>query len=125
MNAREYYQSVLSAIHESPYVVATDLQFREIDSNECYIRGRLTIVNSIELHIAEYVITEPSVQRTKYRYHLQKTDGQLICRWDNVPHHPQVPTFPHHQHLASGQIEPSASMDIVDVLRILVQYLDE
>jgi hypothetical protein len=125
VNAREYYQSILSAIHESPYVVATDLQFREIDSNECYIRGRLTIVNAIELHIAEYVITEPSVQRTKYRYHLQKTVGQLVCRWDNVPHHPQIPTFPDHQHLASGQIAPASAMDLASVLRSLIQYLDD
>ena len=45
--------------------------YSEIDVNQCYLRGTLTLSNGYQLHIAEYVITDPSIVRTKYRYHLQ------------------------------------------------------
>lgn len=123
MNARQYYQSVQDAVHAVPFVIATDLQFQEIDITVCYIRGRLILVNNFELHVAEYVITDPIIQRTKYRYHLQKRGGKLISRWDNVPHYPHISTFPHHRHSETGAIHESPPLDFPALLRAIVPYL--
>ncbi len=35
---------------------------------------------------------------SKYSFHWQSSDGQLLKRWDNAAHHPDVETFPHHVH---------------------------
>ena len=41
----------------------------------------LTLANGFELHLAEYVVTAPQIQRPKYRYHLQQPDGTQVVRW--------------------------------------------
>ncbi|MEW5956819.1 MAG: DUF6516 family protein [Chloroflexota bacterium] len=32
-------------------------------------------------------------------YHYQHANGMLIFRYDNVPHHPEIETYPHHKHI--------------------------
>ncbi len=38
----------------------------------------------------------------KYAYHWENKNGDLICRWDNAPHWPDVKTYPHHKHMIVG-----------------------
>jgi hypothetical protein len=116
VNAREYYLGLQDVIHAAPFVLRSDLRFEEIDTNECYIRGVLLLVGGFELHIAEYVVTEPDVTRPKYRYHLQSSSNELVARWDNAPHHPSVLTFPHHYHDAEGQVHSTRPVSIPEVL---------
>ncbi len=124
MNARQYYLGVQSAIHAAPHVLRSEIRFDEVDSNECYIRGTIHLVGDLELHIAEYVVTEPAIQRLKYRYHLQRTeDRALVSRWDNVAHHPYVPTHPHHQHDDTGAVHPSSSMDMTMLLEAVLAFI--
>lgn len=123
LNARSYYLNLQTTIHTAPHVLRSDMRFEEIDVNECYVRGVITLIGGLELHIAEYVVTEPNVTRPKYRYHLQTSDGRLISRWDNAPHHPAVPTFPDHRHDGQGGVEPSAAMNVPDVLEAVLQVI--
>ena len=116
MNAREYYLDLQGVLYAAPFVLRSDLRFEEIDTGECYIRGVLLLVGGFELHIAEYVMTEPDVTRPKYRYHLQSSTSELVARWDNAPHHPSVPTFPHHYHDAESQVHSARPMSIPEVL---------
>jgi len=51
----------------------------------------------------------------KYSYHCQKTDGDLIVRWDNKPHWSDMSTYPHHKH-ENNHVSPSHRVTIVDVL---------
>lgn len=124
MNARAYYQSLQQEITASPLVMSSSLSFTEIDLNECYIRGSLLLLNRSELHIAEYVVTEPHPHRLKYRYHLQDRDGRLLSRWDNAPHHRSVPTYPHHRHDVSGGVEPAESTDLSTILQTLIAWFE-
>lgn len=125
MNAREYFQRLQRSIDDAAFVVSVDLHYNEIDTNECYIRGRLILPDSLELHIAEYVVTAPTFQRLKYRYHLQTVDGTLVSRWDNAPHYPKVSTFPHHRHDASESAYPSPPISIPDVLDMLPSLFEK
>ena len=43
MNARTYYVGLLDAIHTAPHVIASEIRFEDIDINECYVRGVLTL----------------------------------------------------------------------------------
>ncbi len=62
-------------------------------------RYRLTMIDGSLLEMNERLIEEKGILSViKYRHHWQKTDGQLIRRWDNAPHHPKISTFPHHLH---------------------------
>lgn len=42
-------------------------------------------------------------------------EGELIFRYDNVPHHSGIATFPHHKHLANTVLE-SAPVTLRDVV---------
>lgn len=124
MNAREYYLSLQAVIHAAPHVLHSELSFDEIDTSECYVRGTLLLMNDLELHVAEYVITEPSVLRLKYRYHLQAgQDKTLVSRWDNVPHYPQLSNFPHHRHDRENVAHPSPPIDIYKLLDVILEFI--
>ena len=124
MNAREYYLSVQAAIHAAPHVVRSEMRFEEIDVAECYIRGTLYLLGDLELHIAEYVLTEPTIRRVKYRYHLQTAaDKVLVRRWDKVAHHPQIDTLPHHRHDRTDEVHAAPTMDILQLLDAVLAFM--
>lgn len=50
-----------------------------------------------------------------YTFHWQTADGKLRKRWDNVPHHKDVDTFPNHLHLPE-KIVGSPSMTLKKIL---------
>lgn len=122
MKAREYYATFQAAILAAPHVIQSDVAFDEVAESECYIRGTLTIIGGYELHLAEYVVTEPQISRLKYRYHLQTPDNQLLARWDNAPHHPEVETHPYHLHTEKG-VKASAAMDLESVLTAALDFI--
>lgn len=123
MNSREYYASVQKAILAAPHVVQTDISFDEVSEEECYIRGVITLTGGFELHIAEYVVTEPEFKRLKYRFHLQTPDSRMIARWDNAPHHPQVKTHPDHIHVGK-MVKANPPMDIPQVLEAVLSFIE-
>lgn len=54
----------------------------------------------------------------KYSYHYVSSDG--VHRWDNVPHHMSIPSFPYHYHNHDDIIE-SNPMNIIKVLEEIVK----
>ena len=55
--------------------------------------------------------------KRKYSYQWLDEDNQLIIRWDNAHHHPNLENFPFHKHIGeTGQIVPSAEATLKDVL---------
>ncbi|MDP1714394.1 MAG: DUF6516 family protein [Anaerolineales bacterium] len=123
MNSREYYASVQTAILAAPHVIQSDISFDEVSEEECYIRGMLSLNGGYELHIAEYVVTEPQIKRLKYRYHLQSSDNKLVARWDNAAHHPEVKTHPDHLHLGE-KVKANPPVDIPQVLADVLSFIE-
>ncbi|MBC8434273.1 MAG: hypothetical protein H8D96_20380 [Desulfobacterales bacterium] len=60
------------------------------------IRAQITFVDNSVLFIRQVVLGESTF---KYAYHWQDQRGNLICRWDNSPHWPEIATYPHHKHI--------------------------
>jgi hypothetical protein len=55
----------------------------------------------------------------KYAYQWQTPDRELIVRWDNAEHWPDVATFPHHKHVSSNgevRVLPSRGAELAWVL---------
>ncbi len=57
-----------------------------------------------------------------YAYHYQNAQTQLIFRYDNTRHFPDLATFPHHKHLPA-QVIPSEEMDLERVIQEIVTYI--
>jgi hypothetical protein len=61
--------------------------------------------------------------RLKQYFTLLQNDD-LIFRYDNAPHYPEVDTFPHHKHTKTS-IETATPPHLGDVLREIDQLLYE
>ncbi|MFN2165358.1 MAG: DUF6516 family protein, partial [Anaerolineae bacterium] len=57
----------------------------------------------------------------KYAYYQVTASGDVVQGWDNAPHHPDVSTYPHHHHSATGVVA-SPVRRLVDVLDILASH---
>jgi hypothetical protein len=57
-----------------------------------------------------------------YAYYWLTPTGALVQGWDNAPHHPQIPTNPHHSHTPTG-IVSSSVRSLVDVLTRIEQQI--
>jgi hypothetical protein len=68
-------------------------------SNDGFIRVKCRLTDGSILEFAEYIqVVSGKIVRPTYSYHWQTSRGKLRRRWDNAPHHPEIRTFPDHQH---------------------------
>jgi len=71
------------------------------------------------VEFSKYVRRVPSgdIEIVTYSYHWADAQGNLIRRWDNAPHFPGLPNFPHHVHDgATNTVLPGVTIDIFAVL---------
>lgn len=86
------------------------------DSKTVYIRGTLTFADSSVLEIAIFADElHRTVNINKYRFHYMDKHGNMIFRYDNAPHHHEMPLFPHHKHFPDRVVE-STIPSLKDVL---------
>jgi len=79
--------------------------------------ARLNFYDDSHLEASEKLNVERNViVKTRYAYHYQDKDNTVIFRYDNVPHHPEVKTHPHHKHVGN-KILPAQPPDLSEVLR--------
>jgi Family of unknown function (DUF6516) len=84
-----------------------------------YLRARLTLADGSQLELSEYMQRSSAgeIAVITYSYHWADAHNQLITRWDNTPHFPDLPGFPDHIHDgATGQVTPGQPMSIFTVL---------
>ena len=126
MNVREYSAILQASIQDCPLVIHWSMEFDEIVRQVGYFKGMLEFIGGSTLHFIEFVeIYEgEEVKRLKYKYHLQSESGELIARWDNVPHHHDISSFPHHKHDRNG-VHSSEPADLKSVLDIIMEGLEE
>ena len=81
-----------------------------------YIKGHLLIIDSSILEISIFATeSRNTLSIDKYRLHYMNSTGQMLFRYDNAPHHPEVDTYPHHKH-TSDKIMPSSMPSLKDIL---------
>jgi hypothetical protein len=105
---------IIAALRRSPLV--RDLEVIEMIEEEGvqFLRARAEVIDGSVLYVREAFFPNHS----KYSYHWQTQTGELLLRWDNAPHHPEVPTHPDHKH-EGGHIGPSARPSIEEILQEL------
>lgn len=80
----------------------------------------VTLVDGSHLFIKELWFPDES----KYSYHWQSVDGQLLIRWDNAPHHPEIATHPNHKH-AGEEIVQSVRISVEGVLSEIIAEIEK
>lgn len=82
--------------------------FDETDKTRIlFYRFRVHITDGGQLEMVERLVesrAEGDISPTKYSFHWQDQHGNLIKRWDNAPHFPDLDGFPHHIHIGKNDM---------------------
>ena len=107
-------------------IVRRDIRDTGLEKIAIY-RYRLQLENGSMIELTERMIEEgTSLKTTKYRYHWQDASGNLIKRWDNAPHHPEIHTHPHHVHEGSeSHVKPYTPISVFQILDFILSSEDE
>ncbi|MEE8390399.1 MAG: DUF6516 family protein [Anaerolineae bacterium] len=115
---RRYLERLYDTICSRQEIHVEHLRVEKVLSDRLgAVEERLCFYDGSLLEFDETVIVRGVVLiKTDYAYHYQQADGMLIFRYDNAPHHPEIPTHPDHIHI-EGHVEAAESPDLSDVLR--------
>jgi hypothetical protein len=119
--AVDYLAHIKALIVLSPHVLHWTILREETIEELGLFRYRLTLHDGSRLEMFErFQVTAESVTITKYSFHWQDADGQLLKRWDNAAHHPEVSTHPHHVYdgsddnvLAHDRVNAEAVLEVI------------
>ena len=84
------------------------------NSSKGYISGNIVFTGNSKLSFKEVKDTEFN-KKDKYSYHFMSSSDEIIFRYDNAYHHPEIKTFPHHKHLPEN-IKESNEPELIDIL---------
>ena len=90
----------------------------EQDPTTSKVKGVLYFYDGSRLEFTETVTIE-RYRPVKLLYTYQYIrGGEAVLRYDNAPHHPDLPTFPHHKHVGKERLpatEPTLSQVLTEV----------
>ena len=100
MTIGTYLDSMKERLVSDPMVAGFQVVRERLTLVDGYLRARLTLVDGSRLEFSEYMQRSPvgEIAVITYSYHWANADNELITRWDNTPHFPDLPGFPDHIH---------------------------
>lgn len=125
----QYLRKLDELISASPEVIDVEIIRRSVWDTElekvALYRYRLKMSDRSLLELTERLVEEKgTLSINRYRHHWQSHDGQVIKRWDNAPHHPEIDTFPHHLHNGSeDNVIGHDEIDGLNALKIVISLI--
>ena len=122
MTIEAYLEAIKERLVTDPMITRFHVIRERSTVIDGYLRARLTLVDGSQLEFSEYMQRSPvgGIAVITYSYHWADADNQLIRRWDNTPHFPDLPGFPDHIHDgATGEVTPGQPMSIFAVLHAI------
>ncbi len=88
-----------------------------LSSSRANLRIRVRFLTGHLLEVNEAIVIEADqIKHLGYRYHFQDQQNNLIFRYDNTPHFPDLKSFPHHKH-TKNKVEDSDEPLIFNVIK--------
>lgn len=114
---QSYFDGIIQRLSLSFAIAAFQIKKMNVKEEQGFIRIKCVLTNGELFEFSEYIeIVGTTLRVETYSYHWQTLSGKLVKRWDNVEHHYELPSFPHHIHQADGAISESAPMTLQLVL---------
>jgi len=127
LQIQDLFDSILTILllahPESGSQVSQRTRFREDDFG--VLEARITYANGYHLTARLGVSVESGNPEWEYySFHFQKASGDLVFRYDNSRHYPDLSSFPHHKHLGpEGEVEASAQPTVHQIAREIAEHL--
>jgi len=117
---RDYFDQVDQLLESYPNGYVENYNATILSGERANLKLRLRFYFKYLLSISEaLVVVDDQIMVIDYRYHFQDGQNNLIFRYDNTPHFPNLSSFPHHKHFADHVIscdQPSLAMVIQDAI---------
>lgn len=120
----DYFQQIDALLATSPFVREYAIHFDKRSTNRGYLRGDIHFHDDSLLHFREFVKVDAKVERLVYVYHYQSASGELVFRYDNTEHYPNLPNAPNHRHDGKGSVTSSPSPTLAGVLEEIETGMD-
>ena len=102
---RQHFDAAEARLVQSPVVVSYQILRREIATSDGKLRVKVVLTDGGSAELFEYVTESGGrISLSKYSFHWQDAQGRLRRRWDNAPHHPNLPNAPHHVHSENDSV---------------------
>lgn len=114
---QKFVEDIEKTIASSSIVLSSNIQKYFGPALETvYLKGHLLIIDSSILEIGIFATkSRNTLSIDKYRLHYMNSTGQMLFRYDNAPHHPEIDSYPHHKH-TPDKIMPSSMPSLKDIL---------
>jgi hypothetical protein len=104
-NLVKYLRSVENAVRGLADSYVERYEEEHLTSNRVNLRIRIRFDDGYLLELNESATAEgKDIKHLGYRYHFQDEKNNLVLRYDNTPHFPNLESFPNHKHSSSGVI---------------------
>ncbi len=126
MTIVEYLASIKERLVTDPVARIFQVTRERATLTDGHLRARLTLIDGGQLEFSEYVqrSADDQIRVITYSYHWADANHNLIRRWANTPHFPNLPGFPHHIHDgATNTVGPGQPVSIFTVLDEVAQHL--
>lgn len=122
-DAADYLAYIKALIVANSQVLRWTVVREETQGDMGLFRYRLALRDTSLLEMFEcFQVLEGRVQVAKYSFHWQDAAGQLLKRWDNAAHHPELSTNPDHVHDgAEDNVRPHEPINAEEVLTLLAE----
>jgi len=95
----EYFDRVRQLFQNISDAQAERYEEHILSATRGNLRIRLRFSDKALLEISEaIVLVDRELRWLSYRYHYQDSSAELVFRYDNTPHHPEIATHPDHKH---------------------------
>lgn len=126
MLLNNYQSNIISIIQKyvnDGWILSFDFSVDARSSHVGFIQGRLEFLQRSCLFFKEYVDLQELVEKLSYSFHYQDHENNLIFRYDNAKHKPDL-GYADHKHI-QDQIIPSKIPEIEQViLEIITNHLN-
>ena len=124
MRLHNYLTRLQTIIESRREIDTSDLLILQPTKDKGAIRARLRFYDGSFLELSEELeVQGDEVVKLQYSYHYQKGD-RLIFRYDNAPHHPELPIFPHHKHVGhQDNRQESYERSLEEVLAVICEQI--
>jgi len=103
----KYFKEIENTIDDFNHIIEDYIVNKQTFTQEKgAIEGEVFFNDNSQSDFTEVVNTSQKLKQ-KYSYHYMNKEKKLIFRYDNVQHHKEIKTFPHHKHLENRIIESS------------------
>jgi hypothetical protein len=115
--------SIIQKYVDDGYILSFNFSVDARSNYIGFIQGSLELFQGSRLFFREYVDLQESIEKLSYSFHYQDRENNLIFRYDNAQHKPDL-GYGEHKHLRD-KIMPSKIPEIEQVIsEIINEYLD-